>query len=461
MRLRTPFGPLCIVVGLLLCSFSAPTDLRGQSTGEWIGQLGDANSKNRVAAAKALGALGGTLENKKVVPVLIATFKKEKDNEVRVALLGALGKMGPAASEVVPDLIEALAVDELRYQAVAALGQMGVAAKSAVPQLAALLKDPDLGQVAARALGSMSLAAVATLTEACGSKDVVVRSRAAYALGEVGSRMAEEVGGGSPQIAGAIATLVTGLGDESSDVRYWATFALGELGVKDASVISAVVERLDDKDQAVRNQAGRALGKMGGEAVPSLVQALKHEQVRVRRGAARALGEIRGEAAEGAAPDLVTLLKDGDVQVRYETVLALKSIGKDAGVVAVGLVAALKDADGTVRNQSAHALVALGAASVNPLIPALKDDAVRYPALRALRKIGSGAKPAIAAVTETLNDTDEKVRYESVRILESFGEEAKAAIPELEKLLTDSSERVRDAAKAALEVVKVEPEKKE
>ena len=70
MRLRTVFGRACASLMVFLWAFSIGADLWGQSTEEWIGQLGDADSENRVAAARALGAFGGTLENKKVIPAL-------------------------------------------------------------------------------------------------------------------------------------------------------------------------------------------------------------------------------------------------------------------------------------------------------------------------------------------------------------------------------------------------------
>jgi HEAT repeat protein len=66
-------------------------------------------------------------------------------------------------------------------------------------------------------------------------------------------------------------------------------------------------------------------------------------------------------------------------------------------------IQSLSDSDGLVREHARRALVALGSASVEPLISALKDsdDQVRWEAAKALSEIGDPvAAPALVAALE-------------------------------------------------------------
>ena len=67
-------------------------------------------------------------------------------------------------------------------------------------------------------------------------------------------------------------------------------------------------------------------------------------------------------------------------------------------------IQSLSDPDGLVRERARHALVAIGSASVEPLIAALKasDDQVRWEAAKALSAIGDPA--AAPALVTALDD---------------------------------------------------------
>jgi HEAT repeat protein len=91
---------------------------------------------------------------------------------VRCSAARALGELGEAAREAVPDLIEALADPEpgVRDAAAAALGALGRTAKLALPFLAEALHDPNrfVRQAAARALEQIDPAAAAKARAAGG-----------------------------------------------------------------------------------------------------------------------------------------------------------------------------------------------------------------------------------------------------------------------------------------------------
>jgi hypothetical protein len=89
------------------------------------------------------------------------------------------------------------------------------------------------------------------------------------------------------------------------------------MGPTATSVVSALIQALEDENSRVRRSAARALGRIGPEegVVPALIQALGDEDSDVRWHAARALGLIGPGAAE-AVPALIQALGDEDSDVR-------------------------------------------------------------------------------------------------------------------------------------------------
>jgi HEAT repeat protein len=89
---------------------------------------------------------------------------------------------------------------------------------------------------------------------------------------------------------------------------------------------SVLLEALADEEVWVRDEASRALVRMGIAAVPALVGALKDENEIVRWKAAETLGEI-GPNAREAVPALVAALQDANPNIRQEAARALDRIG--------------------------------------------------------------------------------------------------------------------------------------
>ena len=77
----------------------------------------------------------------------LITQLRDESPTVRGAAAHALGGIGPAAKDAVPELAKLLKDPDadVRRAAAHALGGIGPAAKDAVPELAKLLKDPDAG----------------------------------------------------------------------------------------------------------------------------------------------------------------------------------------------------------------------------------------------------------------------------------------------------------------------------
>lgn len=95
-------------------------------------------------------------------------------------------------------------------------------------------------------------------------------------------------------------------------------------------------------------------------------------------------------------------------------------------------IQALSDSDGIVRESARHALVALGSASVAPLISAMKDsdDQVRWEAAKALSAIGDPA--AASALVTALDDELFGVRWIAAEGLAALeGDGLRALLPAL------------------------------
>jgi len=230
-------------------------------------------------------------------------------------------------------------------------------------------------------------------------------------------------------------------------------FVLGALG--DAKALSAVLGALDDKEDAVRREALRAAGGIGGkdaaEALVARAMAKKGVEGRVAfesliacRG--RAANKVVGAAAKDA-PDpatkarlidvltarrasdqmavIVAAAADADASVRLAAARALSAFGggREAPVLAKMLKAAKDDAE---RKTAEDALLALGPRSrretADAVIAAL-DGAGATEACAMLRVLGRvGGAKAAQALTAQADSPDAKVRDEAVRVLSKWRE---------------------------------------
>lgn len=216
--------------------------------------------------------------------------------------------------------------------------------------------------------------------------------------------------------------LIAQLQDVDAAKREQAADELGRLGPQAKAAVPTVARQLEDRNQRVRISAATALSRFGAEAksvVPQLIEALKDCDAFVAPAAASALGHI-GPEAKAAVPALVLALKSEEPATRSCSAFALGRIGPDAKAAVPALEEALKDTDTSVGYSAAEALANLSA--VSPLIEALKNGTSRerHFAAFGLGCIGPGAKAAVPALTDALNDKDESVRYAAVVALKKI-----------------------------------------
>jgi hypothetical protein len=136
-------------------------------------------------------------------------------------------------------------------------------------------------------------------------------------------------------------------------VRRAAAWALGELG--DPRAVEHLISGLRDEASAVREAVVWALVKIGPPAVEPLISALRDEDSDVRKAAAEALGKL-GDP-RGVEP-LISALKDKDSGVRWAAAIALYKLG-DPRVVEF-FIAALRDENWQTRKAAAETLDRLG-----------------------------------------------------------------------------------------------------
>ncbi|MBS0153937.1 MAG: HEAT repeat domain-containing protein [Nitrospira sp.] len=187
---------------------------------------------------------------------------------------------------------------------------------------------------------------------------------------------------------------------------------LEEEQVKDE--IDIQIDLLADSDWVVRREAVITLGEMGDErCVEPLARALRDGDWQVREVAIEAMGQVGSPAVE----TLLKLLRDWEVR-KY----AIAALGKirDERVLDPLMLQLRND---EFKDDAIDALVALGAPSVEKLIPALrdKDENVRKCAVLALGRIKSAE--AIDPLIQMLGDKDWFTRLTAAAALESIGDD--------------------------------------
>jgi HEAT repeat protein/lysophospholipase L1-like esterase len=215
-----------------------------------IARLADPDERVRWRAVDALGKIGPRVDSVELLAVLV----REAACPGRGLAAEQLGRVGSAARQAVPDLIEAVsdARPDVRWRAVWALGQIGPDAASAVPVLRTALGDADLRWRVAEALGEIGLpaaAAVPDLVPLLEDPSSNVRWRVATALGAIGARRA------APSLAAAAS-------DTAENVRLAAVSSLVELRAEPSLVEPVLRVALHDADARVRRQAVRGVARL-------------------------------------------------------------------------------------------------------------------------------------------------------------------------------------------------------
>lgn len=352
-------------------------------------------------------------------------------------------------------------------------------------QLIRALGDRDL---AVRMAAAEKLIEMDKLSDALPAQPIIVRSKTAQALGEIGSD-------------DALGVLGEILRDQEEAPRRWARQALVKLGMRSMPVLlsalsagggtqeeavtaleqigpqTAAEVRFLLSDRSSYGGAATALAQLGPDGVQSLVRACYTVDGDLREAVLNNLGRQRVQSA--VEPALHNLGSDPNNK-KGPAIKALGFIGDRRAVPA--LIPFLK-----IKDNREAAVTSLGLLrdprAVEPILATLLEREKRYrdAAILALRRIGAPAFPALvrelnspqglmreaaaaaligsnspsvnAPLTAALRDPDPEVRSSAAQAL---GWEANvAAVPSLVAVLSDRSWQVVDSAAAALGAIGV------
>ena len=346
----------------------------------------------------------------------LARWSAHADDNVAVAALEALGRIGGAAS--MEPLLQAVRTRNFfrTFPAIAVLGQSGD--PRVVVPLVELLTEPHYAAEAAAALGrTAQLTAVAPLARLLGTGDDELVRVAARALTDLRQRNIARFG--DPAAAAAAfqaATRETAIAPRLTQAVKGAdltdTVALASvLGwLHDEAGVQALLALLDG-DTAVTEQASSALRSLAIEAEPAIRAALRTGDSARRQRLLPLLGARRGIVGE-----LTLCLDDSDPAVRALACDALGRIGDTSAVAQV--FSLVGDADARVAQSALAAVQCLG------------SDEARRQALAAARS------------------PDLRMRRAALRIVSYFG--YPEGLDVLLEAATDDDERIREAATAGL-----------
>ncbi|MEO8498137.1 MAG: alpha/beta hydrolase, partial [Planctomycetota bacterium] len=247
----------------------------------------------RVAAARGLGKLGPAAVQ------LIADVLRDGDEANQLIAARALVEIGPTASPAKAALHELLAErradNELRALCAVALGQLGSEATDTAPALTELLRDPQaetyLRSMCAVALGQVDPSALPVLESMLDDPDADVQIASAYALCKIDPRHVRGLATlahwlESDEYRGSAITALVDVGEtalacvvaamnDSSKSRDTRVACLEVLSAFDEQAITPLMNALND--EAIAEDAGWTLRDRGNALLPTLIAGMEDE----------------------------------------------------------------------------------------------------------------------------------------------------------------------------------------
>jgi HEAT repeat protein len=510
VRIRTLNWAFVVVaaVGLLATRASAQNGSTAEFARSPVESLHAENVDVRRAAANKI-RMSSRRVQRDALPAMIEVLMKEKDGQVRLAVLDTITAMGPDAAPAVDALVHTLRTnyggqgkeelhqdyrsalalaaigkpaveglrgllgerkENVRAEVVMALGRIGPNAGAAVADLVPLLGDKSerIRQEATRALGRIGEAAVEPLIAASAHQDAGVRARAVESLG-MSSTLSD----------GVRRAVLERSHDASPEVRAAATRSLARLALPDDVLLPVLKEDLKDEDEQVRlaavnlliarralllplvpqlaslltgkhdgvaHHAAFLLGKVGPDAAPKLLEALRDENSRIDP-----IAEALAQIGRSIVPTLIRAVEASEPRVRRGAALALGQIRPLAPEVVPKLTAGLNDPDTEVKGAFLTAIRNLGPRareSVSAVRAMLHDQSAenRIHAVEILAQSAPRDARLVGDLSGLLNDADARVQRQAMDTLRSLGPLGRDALPLVIKKLDSPHAEVRLAA---------------
>jgi HEAT repeat protein len=273
-----------------------------------------------------------------------------------------------------------------------------------------------------------------------------------FAVGKFHELITPDSGGSDP------ATLLARLKSEDSGTRRDAADAILRSGPK--TLIHALDDiTVVDNDRLAISQNGlHALAALGSDLVSPLTSALHSDSATARAGAARVLREM-GTNGKGAAAALGDCLDDKQRVVRLTAVDTLTDLGPDAAPAVDRLAASMTCSDPEVRRKAAKALGKIGSGAKSAVAalnmaartapPDYKTELEARAALKAIDPDGASAhvlehaspeiQDLVHALISSESTADERVT--AANTLGAKGHEGAVAIPILYKFVRDEKDK--------------------
>ncbi len=497
------------VCGLAASTGAAQDEAAGDRARPLIENLRAENVDVRRATATQIRMSAANVR-REALPALIERLEKEKDGQVRLAVLDTLAALGPDAARAVPALVHTLQTDyggrgseashqdyrsalalaaigkpsveglrgllkaqkeSVRAEAAMALGRIGPDAEAAAPDLILLLADKSerSRREASRSLGRIGTAALATLIGASKHKDVIIRSGAIEGLGYLSSpdeRARRAVTDGAHDAAPAVRAaavkslakmalpddallpiLSVNVRDEDEQVR----LAVVNLLVDRRAVLSRMAPELEAlltaQNDGVSRHAAFLLGKLGGsDAAQRLLAALQHDRSRIDQ-IAQALAQI----GRPAVVMLTRAVQAPEPRIRRGAALALGQIRPLAAGTVPALTAGLDDPDPLTKAAFLTAIGYLGprAGESVPSVRAMLHDKsaeIRIQAIHILDQSAPHDDRLLGDLMGLLDDADARVQQQVIDIIRSIGPPGRKALPVIIGKLGNANPEIRLAA---------------
>jgi HEAT repeat protein len=377
---------------------SSPVPSLRSRVAELIKKIGNPDENISGQAMSELEAMGAAAED--AIPVLERMINGRSIGSA-LAAISVLQHIGTErAAGVLLKVVEDKRLPNWGLSAaIFALERIGPKARMAVPAITQILlksSDPETRRAAAYALGSLgSSMAQMALEIAQSDSDNRVRVVVKEALGDIRRTQKSQISKSE-----RVNVLMGYLEDQDPNMKIRAIWLLGEMEEDAVRAVDSLSRILLDRGgrtpyptYIIRRMAAKALGKINsGKAAPVLakVVAEKRQDIgasAVREAAIIALGSLLRKGEIGA-PVLMKVVEDKKEQeeLRYAAIIALQAM--EARQAVKVLTAALKDPELHIRAQAVAALAWMGALEAEQAVLALKGDPselVRYQVQRAIR----------------------------------------------------------------------------
>lgn len=279
-------------------------------------------------------------------------------------------------------------------------------------------------------------------------KDVEVRARAAWDLGQMGS-------------VESVPALTQALNDSSAAVRANAAASLWKLGNPSKPAIPALKKALDDSSAAVVGNAGGALSKLG---VPKAELLPAYKRLLTRRDCESRVIGVKGLVGEVPALEIFDHAWDCvdapglESDTRSDARAALRKIVDRRDRVLVPRILDVLKSIGARDGSDLTSAVSRIEPAVTEAVPVLaalvdaRNDSTQKGALYGLGRMGPAALPALPRLIEVLQSKrDAELRETAAESIGHIGPKAISAVPALAKFgAEDKWPKVRKACMTAL-----------